>query len=503
MQDGAESAPIDDRREGSRGVLHSTQAGTKVIRGGALRALGYATSALFLAGTSVLLLRHLGVVDFGRYATVVSLTAIVSGVTDAGLTAIGLRDLSSRLPLERVALLQNLLGIRLVLTPIGVIAALLFTLAAGYGATVVAGTAIAGAGLVLMNGQATTMLPLSVDLKIGRVAAADVLRQASSLVAVALLVAIGASLLPFFLVYVVIGLVLIAATPLLVGPNFVWRPAFERDVWRIVLRDMLPVGAAVVMAVIYFRVLIILMSLLAPGIQTGLFATSFRVMELIFGVPSLVLSVALPLLAVAADDRERLQYMLRRIIESSLLVASFVVVITLVIAAPVLGLLGGGTYRAAAPILRIQIFAVIPLFFGQSLLLGLLAIRRQRALAAANGAALVAVVALGLILVPPYHARGAAIAAVAAEVLLALSLLLALARSHGFLLPSWSFTLKLGIAAGLATLMIFVPGIGPAGQAIGAMVLYIGTVLLTRAVPAEILDAFRVAGRRRLARARP
>jgi O-antigen/teichoic acid export membrane protein len=195
--------------------------------------------------------------------------------------------------------------------------------------------------------------------------------------------------------------------------------------------------------------------------------------------------------------------MLRRIIESSLLVASFVVVITLVIAAPVLGLLGGGTYRAAAPILRIQIFAVIPLFFGQSLLLGLLAIRRQRALAAANGAALVAVVALGLILVPPYHARGAAIAAVAAEVLLALSLLLALARSHGFLLPSWSFTLKLGIAAGLATLMIFVPGIGPAGQAIGAMVLYIGTVLLTRAVPAEILDAFRVAGRRRLARARP
>jgi O-antigen/teichoic acid export membrane protein len=492
MEEGEESRLTDDRREDARGVLHSSHAGIKVIRGSAARATGYATSALFLAGSSVLLLRHLGVVDFGRYATVTSLIAIVSGVTDAGLTALGLRDLSLRRPVERAALLQNLLGIRLVFTPLGVLAAVLFTVAAGYGGTLVLGTAIAGAGLVLINAQATTMLSLSVDLKIGRVSAADVLRQASSLAAIGMLVAFGASLLPFFLVYLVSGLALIAATPLIVGPHFVWWPAFDREVWRAVLRDMLPVGAAVVMGVIYFRVLIILMSLLAPGLQTGLFATSFRVMELIFGVPSLVLSVALPLLAIAANDRDRLRYMLRRIVESSLLVATFTVVMTVILAAPVLGLLGGSQYRAAAPILQIQVFAVIPLFFGQALQLGLLAVRRQRNLVVANGAALIAVVALGLSLIPVYHAKGAAVAAVAAEALLALILLGALTRTHGILLPAWSFVAKLGVAGGLASLMLLIPEVEPAGQAIGAAVIYIGTILASRAVPSEILEAFRV-----------
>ena len=66
---------------------------------------------------SVFLLRYLGVVEFGRYVTVLSLIAIVSGVTDAGLTAVGARDLALRPMGEpRERLLANLLGLRLVLT---------------------------------------------------------------------------------------------------------------------------------------------------------------------------------------------------------------------------------------------------------------------------------------------------------------------------------------------------------------------------------------------------
>ena len=39
-----------------------------------------------------LLVRHLGVVDFGRYTLVLSLMALVQGVTEGGLSAIGLRE---------------------------------------------------------------------------------------------------------------------------------------------------------------------------------------------------------------------------------------------------------------------------------------------------------------------------------------------------------------------------------------------------------------------------
>src|SRR5919197_1194904 len=114
--DGAAAAAVDP--------LRSADLGSRVVRGSTLRGLGYAAGLLLLAGGSVLLLRYLGVVDFGRYVTVMALIGIVSGVTDAGLTAIGAREMSitPKGP-DRDALLASLLTLRLLLTPLGVVVA--------------------------------------------------------------------------------------------------------------------------------------------------------------------------------------------------------------------------------------------------------------------------------------------------------------------------------------------------------------------------------------------
>jgi len=70
-------------------LLASPAAGGRVVRGGMLRGLGYGIGTIVEAGTAVLLLRHLGRVDFGRYGTVGALLGVISGVSDAGLTAVG------------------------------------------------------------------------------------------------------------------------------------------------------------------------------------------------------------------------------------------------------------------------------------------------------------------------------------------------------------------------------------------------------------------------------
>ena len=56
----------------ARDVLRTGEAGGMVIRGGLLRGIGYGVGILLGAATSVLLLRHLGVEDFGRYGIVVA-----------------------------------------------------------------------------------------------------------------------------------------------------------------------------------------------------------------------------------------------------------------------------------------------------------------------------------------------------------------------------------------------------------------------------------------------
>ena len=111
------------------GLLSSPEAGGRVVRGGLIRGIGFGVGVLLAAGTSALLLRHLGVHNFGRYGAVAALLGIVGGVGDAGLTAIGARELSLVHGSDQARLMRNLVTLRLLITPIGILGAVVFALA--------------------------------------------------------------------------------------------------------------------------------------------------------------------------------------------------------------------------------------------------------------------------------------------------------------------------------------------------------------------------------------
>ena len=160
-------------------------------------------------------------------------------------------------------------------------------------------------------------------------------------------------------------------TPLFVVGVMGMRPAIERATARELLRESLPLAAAVAMNVIYLRLLVILVSVQTDEVETGLFATSFRIFEILLGIPTLVLAVALPLLAVAgAEDRRRLRYALQQMTEAAVAVSLLLVLVTVVLAEPAILLLGGEQYRDAAPILQVQAFALLGIFLGQVWTLG-------------------------------------------------------------------------------------------------------------------------------------
>src|SRR5205085_2813009 len=114
---GGEPADHDRELVEEVDLLRSADVGLRVVRGGALRGIGYIMGLLLVAGGSVLLLRYLSVADFGRYVTVMALIGIVTGISDAGLTTIGARELSIAPEGERPDLMAHLLSLRLLLTP--------------------------------------------------------------------------------------------------------------------------------------------------------------------------------------------------------------------------------------------------------------------------------------------------------------------------------------------------------------------------------------------------
>ena len=319
---------IADTEDPSLDLLRTPEAGGRVVRGGLIRGVGFGISTALGLATAVLLLRHLSVVDFGRYATVMAVLGIVAGITDAGLTAVGSREISvARTAADRVQILNNLLFLRVIGASLGVLAAVGFTAVAGYENVVIAGTAIGGVGVVLISAQSMLTVPIWVGLRIASLTALEVLRNLLTLAGVAVLVLAGAGLLPFFGLQVAVAVALIPVTLVLARVGVRFGSGVRRTVIVQLLRETLPLAVAFAMSVIYFRVLVVLVSLLSTEVQTGLFGTSFRIFEMLLGLPALILSVALPLLSVAGDeDDSRLRRALQSMTEASLVIATLLVI---------------------------------------------------------------------------------------------------------------------------------------------------------------------------------
>src|SRR3954465_4536342 len=100
-------------------LVGSPDAGRAGVRGGVLRVVGSGIGVLLTVGSAAVLFRHLGVDDAGQYVLVLSLVTLCGGVTDAGLSAIGIRELSARGGMEPGSMLRNLLGLRILFTGFG------------------------------------------------------------------------------------------------------------------------------------------------------------------------------------------------------------------------------------------------------------------------------------------------------------------------------------------------------------------------------------------------
>ena len=479
--------------QGAGDLLRSPQAGALVIRGGAIRSAGYGASAALGAFASVFLLRGLSVEDFGRFATVGALLAIVSTLSDAGLTAVGARELSLRSTApERTALLGNLVALRLWLAAAAIGAAALFAVAAGYDGVMVAGVLLGGVGVLLVNTQATMMTPLSVELRQGRITAIEVLRSAVTLVAIAVLALAGASLLPYFTVQILVGVVVLALTPWLLSSAAGLAPRIDRPAAWALLKAAAPVGLALAMNVLYLRLLVVLVSLQTDATETGLYGTAFRIVELVIVLPPMLVGIAIPLLAVAGtEDLGRLRYALQGLTEMAVVVGLGLSLVLAVLAEPALRLLGGAEkYTGATEMLQIQVWALVPLGIGNILAVGLLSLGRQRMIAVANAVAVVVVLSVGLVLIAAYGGRGAALAGVVAEVVLLVALAAFLAQAERAVLPSAAFVWRplVALAAGAATLLVPLPAW--VDGAVAAAV-FVAVALAVRAVPAEILLALR------------
>jgi O-antigen/teichoic acid export membrane protein len=473
-------------------VLSGADVSRRVVRGGAVRFVGFALVNLLGVASSLILLRYLGVADYGRYGTVLALIAIASGLADAGLTVVGSRELALRAPgEERRRLVGLMTGLRLLLASVFVLAAFGVGLAAGYDDAMLAGVALVGAGAILLAAQVTIGLPLTVELRNVRLTVSDLVKQVILVAGIGACAAAGAGLVWIFGVQVAVGLGSLAVMPLLMGRAALVLPRWDLREMKEFALKALPIAGALILTVAYVRLLVVLTSIISDDYETGLFATSARIVEMLGGIALLISGVVLPVAAVAArDDRGRLEYVLGRTTEVSLVLGTLIALVFVIGADPVVRLLGGAEFADAAPVLRTQAPALVTIFLVQAWAVFLIADDHRRALFNCVLLGLAALTVTGLVLIPIADAQGAAIAAVAADVVYAAAVFVAVRRLPGRPVPlHLSFLARLAVAvAAAAAVGVLVPASDAVAATLAAAV-FAAACVIQRMVPVDVWSA--------------
>jgi O-antigen/teichoic acid export membrane protein len=468
-------------------LLDTQAAGPAAIRGATLRVGSYVLGALLSVASGALLFRHLGLIGAGRYTIVLSMVALVSGLADGGLTSIGMRELSVQVGTERRLLASDLLGLRIVISALGVAGMFVFAVLAGYPGVVVTGVLIGGAGLMLQSIQSTLSVSLLSRLRLGWVSAIGLVSQATTVVLIAVLVLAGAHLLAFVAVAIPAAALALAITVVKVRGDVPLVPTVHRERWRRLVRMVLPYSVAVAAAAIYLQLSVVLVSLIASERQLGLFSASFRVLLALVAIPGLLVGSAFPIFARAArDDAARLAYVVDRVFQTSLILGVWMA-LGVAIGAPlaIQIITGGGAFTAASGVLAIQGLALGALFVGTVWGNVLLSLQRLRTIMYYNLGALLLGAILVAVLVSVDGARGAAIATAITESTGALVGGIIVVRGDPRLRPSLTSVPRVALAGalGAAPALLATPVIV---KLVCSSAIYAAALLLLRVVPEEL-----------------
>jgi O-antigen/teichoic acid export membrane protein len=469
-------------------ILASPAAGGAAIRGGALRVAGYLAGLLLTVVSAAVLFRYLGPEDAGKYVTVLAIAAIVGVVFDGGLHSLAVRETSVRRDADRRAVIADLLGMRLVLGVAAIVLATAFAAVAGYERSLVLGTALASVGLVLWSVHLILAAPLVASLRLGWVTAIDVLRQAATAVLLLAFVWAGLGLLAFLAVPIPVTLASVVLTMFLVHRAVALAPSFRTSRWRPLLRDVAPYALATAAGLLYFRVAVVLMSLVSTERETGLYSAAFRIVEVLMIIPQLAVGALLPILARAAsDDHDRLAYGVDRAFRAAAVFGCGLAVVLAIGAPFTIAVVAGPDFAEAADMLRIQAIGLGVALVTSVFTYALLSLRLHRELLLANAIALAVSIGLTLILGSAWGGKGAATAVVAAELCLAAGAVWLLARNSPALNPAWSFLPRV-LLAGLATAALAaIPGVPNVVIVLAGVVVYVALAVALHIIPEEVL----------------
>ena len=191
---------------------------------------------------------------------------------------------------------------------------------------------------------------------------------------------------------------------------------FDRDAWRELQTTALPLGVFLIVLNLYSYVDSVMLGVMRTDVETGLYTAAYRVYEGISYAPSVIASVLTPRLSgLFVSDRTQHKRVALAGLGASVALAIVLTAVAYALAEPIVTLLFGHAFAAAASPLRVLSLGLWCLFAIWVLHAIAISMGRERLLLKTGITGLIVNVGLNLFVIPRYGPNGAAAATVAGE----------------------------------------------------------------------------------------
>ena len=459
-------------------MLNKKIAYNSIISSGA-RIIGLALSLVIIG----FITRYLGKDGFGYYSVILAFLYFFTVLADLGLYSICLREIS-RPNADENKIINNAFTLRffagLIVFSFAPIVVLFFP----YTNEVKLGVLIGSLGFWMMSNHQVLMGVFQKHLKMDRVAIAELSGRLFQLI-----------LILFFIwqklgfLFVVSSFVLGALINFIIVLIFVKKYvhiSFEFDFvfWRSLLKESLPLALAIIFTVIYFKLDTIMLSLMKPPGDVGIYNLSYKFLESLLFFPAMFIGLVMPLMSeYALSFKEKFNKITQESLDILLLFTIPLIIGTFFLSKKIVILIAGEDFLLSAGVLNMLIIAGGIIFLGVLFSNMIISLKEQKKLTYIYGIGAIINLITNFIFIPKYSYYGAAGTTILTEFIVTGLMLIVLYKTLNSL-PSFRSIFKY-IIAGLimAIPLYYLPDFSLFPMIIISSLIYFGFLRLINGMP--------------------
>lgn len=401
-----------------------------------------------------LITRYLGREGFGQYSTILAYLYIFSVFADLGLYSVIVRQISKE-GADEAVLAGQIFSLRFWagFFIFGLSAAIVWLFP--YSFNVKLGTALATLGFWFLSNAQVLMAVFQKHLRTDKPSLADFIGR---LVQVAVIVFVVWKNFGFFAV------VLSFSLSSLINFILVWffvrryvplKIGWDVSAWKKILKESYPLAVSAIFVMIYFKLDTVMLSLMKAPSDVGIYGVAYKILESLIFFPAMFVGLIMPLLSKCVFlDWPQFKRVAQRAFDVLLIFAAPLAVGGIFLSDPIIKLIAGQGFEAAAGVLNILVIATAIIFFGSLFSNMLVALERQKALAKIYALGAAVNFSVNLVLIPKFSYWGAAGSTLLTEVLVTALMLVVIKKAVGFL-PGLSVFLRVILAAALMALVLY------------------------------------------------